>query len=351
MLALESHRQAVADDVVGVAPLLRSTSRARRTGGRARPHPAAAVSKRPAELIGCTIAITRCPPGTSDARGFRDRGRHLVDVLQRHERDREVGDAGRERQARDVGVHDRAVRQLARSRARAPASLRAPTTCDRRARRSRATRPSPAPRSSVSRPGGGTSSKKRAPWNCWYESWPGRARPARPVRRLLVPRLAHRHGADSARHGRADPPRAGTRRRSGGTRRCTGSPIVDRGGIDLVDLAVGARHEVAGEADQRILFELHDDRVVRRDLRERGQQRGMGDDERPDPAAARRRLPAHVDRTAARAHRPGRHAPQPARRARLHEQLAARAPCPERGRSSARRGRAAARRFPSACPP
>ena len=48
---------------------------------------------------------------------------------------------------------------------------------------------------------------------------------------------------------------------------------LDRRGIDLVDLAVGARDEVAGEADQRVFLELHDDRVVRRELGEGGQQR------------------------------------------------------------------------------
>src|SRR3954447_666262 len=107
---------------------------------------------------------------------------------------------------------------------------------------------------------------------------------------------------------------------------------LDRGRVDRVDVGVGARYEVAREADQRILFELDDDRVVRREVRERGQQRRMRDDERPDATASRGRFPSHVDRTATRAHRTRRHAPKSARRARLHEQLTARTPGPELGR-------------------
>jgi hypothetical protein len=46
------------------------------------------------------------------------------------------------------------------------------TTVCPRSRNARATRPSPAPMFIVNRPGAGTSSKKRSPWNRWNESCP-----------------------------------------------------------------------------------------------------------------------------------------------------------------------------------
>ena len=227
------------------------------------------------------------PAGPTTRAASADRGGHVVDVLQRHERDREIR-ARRRRAAAAPCRRSRPCRRdscaLARASAAEPSTS---TTTWPRARRSRATRPSPEPRSRVSRPGRGTSSKKRAPWNCSYESCPGVRAQLRPVGRLLVPRLAastrdrfchpraaavglcadpagERHVVDLVEH---DAHRFADR---------------DRRGIDLVDLAVGARHEVADEADRRILVELDDDRVVRRDLGERGQQRRVRDDERPD---------------------------------------------------------------------
>ena len=110
----------------------------------------------------------------------------------------------------------------------------------------------------------------------------------------------------------------------------TGSPIsIVAGSISLIG-AVGARRQVADEADRRVLVERDDDHVVRRELRVGGQQRRdaapTNDQTVPRPA---RRLPRHVDRAAARAHRPRRHAPRAARR-RTPARAARRARCPPR---------------------
>src|SRR4051812_31053858 len=47
---------------------------------------------------------------------------------------------------------------------------------------------------------------------------------------------------------------------------------LNRGGIDLVDLAVRRGQEVADKADRGVLVELHDDHVVGRQLHEGGEE-------------------------------------------------------------------------------
>jgi len=55
------------------------------------------------------------PARLQDPRGFGDGLGHLVDVLHRHERDREVGDVLAQRQVRDIGVNDRAAATAVRA--------------------------------------------------------------------------------------------------------------------------------------------------------------------------------------------------------------------------------------------
>ncbi len=114
----------------------------------------------------------------------------------------------------------------------------------------------------------------------------------------------------------------------------TGSPIVMvAGSISLISPSA-LRDEVADEPDRRVLLELDDDRVVRRDLRERGEQRRVRHDERPDAARAPSVVhPRDLGRPAVRAHRPGRHAP-------LRRTRRTPAPAARRARSRARTRRA-----------
>src|SRR6266498_2877304 len=94
----------------------------------------------------------------------------IVDVLQRHERDRDVSHLITKGKPSSIRDH-RGCRLLAGRACRAIASDAsiAITEWPRR-RRSLLKRPSPAPTSIVNRPGGGTSFTNRLPWNRQYES-------------------------------------------------------------------------------------------------------------------------------------------------------------------------------------
>jgi hypothetical protein len=110
-----------------------------------------ALSNCPTELIGWTIAMAQPSAGVEHARDLADRAGGVVDVLQRHEGDREVGAAvgaaaGRAASPRCTSISGSAAR--AASTAVGEAS-RATTLCPS-AFRSRDSRPSPQPMSSVS---------------------------------------------------------------------------------------------------------------------------------------------------------------------------------------------------------
>lgn len=129
--------------------------------------PWVACSKRPAELIGCTIATARWPPGTSTRAASEIAVGRSSTSSHRHERDGQVGDAGSEREARDIAVHD-APAPSAIGASKATGTLDLDDRVTLRSQRtshapSPAPTPTPTPRSTVSRPGGGSSAKNRSP--------------------------------------------------------------------------------------------------------------------------------------------------------------------------------------------
>src|SRR3954447_26565195 len=105
---------------------------------------------------------------------------------------------------------------------------------------------------------------------------------------------------------------------------------LDGVGLDRVERRVRLEHDVADEADGGIVLELHDDDVVGGLLAVRRQEWRMRNDHRPHARPSRHQLPVGVEGVAVRTHGPWRHASPSAGRARLHSQLALRAPGPER---------------------
>ena len=186
--------------------------------------------------------------------------------------------------------------------------------------------------------------------------WPGCAARRRPTTTSPKPPndLSHhyrRAGASSPAapdlsRGPAQPPRAGPRAvrvRSGPhpagqhhvldrrkTTR-TASPIsMVAGSISLIGpSAVDTRFPTI--ADRRVLVERDDDHVVRGELAVGGEQRRVRHHERPHRPPPRGRDPAHRQRPAVRAHRPGREPPPSTSAAFLDQQLAAPRAGPELG--------------------
>ena len=103
------------------------------------------------------------------------------------------------------------------------------------------------------------------------------------------------------------------------------SRILDRRGVDLVDLAIRAGDQVPDHPDRRDgdapggEVDLDDDHVVGRQLGVRGKQRWMGHDERPDRARAGHGDPLTRGGLTERAHRPRREAQPTATSASLHQ--------------------------------
>jgi hypothetical protein len=109
-------------------------------------------------------------------------------------------------------------------------------------------------------------------------------------------------------------------------------PDLDGGGIDLVDGAALARHEIADEPDPGVLVQRHDDHGIGGELRELRDQRRVGHGERPDRSA-----PRYGGPDGSRVGRPGTHRARredqaPRLRAALHAQLAGATALEEGGR-------------------
>ena len=128
------------------------------------------------------------PTGLEDPRGLPDRTVHVVDVLQRHERDHEVEALIGERDPSGVGPAHGYRRLYARPPPRPSRSTRPNQPSDDRAQRGRATNALRRNRDRASGfRGSGTIGMKRSRWNSVVAVVVGRARPGDEPGRVALP--------------------------------------------------------------------------------------------------------------------------------------------------------------------